>query len=79
VGSHVPRPMELKPAFLRKPIWIPHGSSFLTGSSRNDHSQRRGLLRQMQMGTQGRDLILQEYQTKLGLRNTPLVGKDPSW
>jgi hypothetical protein len=33
----------------------------------------------MQMGTQGRDLILQEYQTKLGLRNTPLVGKDPSW
>jgi hypothetical protein len=79
VGPHVPRPTELKPAFLWKLIWTPHGSRFLIGSPINDHSQRRGLLRQTQMGTQDWDLILRKYQTKLGLCNTPPAGKDPSW
>jgi hypothetical protein len=63
--------MELKPAFLQKPFWVPHGPRLLAGLSMSDQGQRWGLLRQTQMETWGRDLILWKYQTKSGLRNTP--------
>jgi hypothetical protein len=53
----------------------PHGSRLPTGLSRSDQGQGRGLLRQMQMESRGRDLILQKYQTKSGLRNTPQLGR----
>jgi hypothetical protein len=50
-GPRVPRSMELKLAFLRKPFWIPHGYRLPTGTRGSGHSQRRGLPCQMQMGT----------------------------
>jgi hypothetical protein len=77
-GSHAPRSMELKHAFLRKPFWIPHGSRLPIGTCRDGHNQRRGLPCQMQMGTQGRDLAPRQVPNQEGLRNSPLAGKDPS-
>jgi hypothetical protein len=77
-GPRVPRSMELKLAFLRKPFWIPHGSRLSTGTRGSGHSQRRGLPCQMQMGTQGRDLALRQVPNQEGLHNSPPVGKDPS-
>jgi hypothetical protein len=77
-GPRVPQSTELKLAFLRKPFWIPHGSRLLTGTCRDGHSQRRGLLCQMQMGTQGRDLALRQVPNQEGLCNSPPAGKDPS-
>jgi hypothetical protein len=76
-GPRVPRSTELKHAFLRKPFWIPHGSRLPTGTFGSGHSQRRGLLCQMQMGTQGRDLALWRVPNQEGLCNSPPAGKDP--
>jgi hypothetical protein len=77
-GPRVPRSTELKLAFLRRPFWIPHESRLPKGTCRDGHSQRRGLLCQMQMGTQGRDLALRQVPNQEGLRNSPPTGKDPS-
>jgi hypothetical protein len=77
-GPRAPRSTKLKLAFLRKPFLIPHGSRLPTGTCRNGHSQRRGLLCQMQMGTQGRDLALRQVPNQEGLRNSPPAGKDSS-
>jgi hypothetical protein len=77
-GPRVPRSMELKLAFLRKPFWIPHGSRLPIGTCGSGHSQRRGLPCQMQMGTQGRDLALRRVPNQEGLHNSPPAGKDPS-
>jgi hypothetical protein len=77
-GPRVPRSTELELAFLRKPLWIPHGSRLPTGTCRDGHNQRRGLSCQMQMGTQGRDLALRQVPNQEGLRNSPPAGKDPS-
>jgi hypothetical protein len=74
-GPRVPRSMELKLAFLRKPFWIPHGSRLPTGTCRDGHNQRRGLPCQMQMGTQGRDLALRQVPTKKGSTTLPLLGR----
>jgi hypothetical protein len=77
-GPHVPRPTELKHAFLRRPFQTPHGSELQTGICRSDHSQRRGLPCQMQTGTLGRDLAPRQVPYQGGLRNSPSAGKDPS-
>jgi hypothetical protein len=77
-GSRAPRSIELKPAFLRKPFWIPHGSRLPIGTYRSGHNKRQGLPCQMQMGTRGRDLALRQVANQEGLHNSPLAGKDPS-
>jgi hypothetical protein len=77
-GSRAPRSTELKHAFLQKPFWIPHGSRLPIGTCRDGYNQRRGLLCQMQMGTQGRDLALRQVPNQEGLRNSPPAGKDSS-
>jgi hypothetical protein len=77
-GPRVPRSMELKRAFLRRPFRIPHGSGLQIGTCRSDHSQRRGLSCQMQMGTLGRDLAPRQVPYQGGLHNSPPAGKDPS-
>jgi hypothetical protein len=77
-GPHALQSTELKHAFLRKPFWIPSRSRQPTGTRRSNHNQRQGLLCQMQVGTQGRDLALRQVPNQEGLRNSPLAGKDPS-
>jgi hypothetical protein len=77
-GPRVPRSTELKHAFLRRPFRIPHGSGLQTGTCKSGHSQRRGLLCQMQTGTLGRGLASRQEPYQEGLRNSPPAGKDPS-
>jgi hypothetical protein len=77
-GPRVPRSMELKHAFLRRPFRIFHRSGLQTGTCRSGHSQRRGLPCHMQMGTMGRDLAPRQVPYQEGLCNSPPAGKDPS-
>jgi hypothetical protein len=77
-GPHVPRSMELKHGFLRRPFQIPHGSRLQTDTCKSGHSQRRGLPCQMQAGTLGRGLAPWQVPCQGGLRNSPPAGKDPS-
>jgi hypothetical protein len=78
VGPRVPRSTELKHAFPPEAHPDPHGSELQTGICRSDHSQRRGLPCQIQMGTLGRGLAPRQIPYQEGLHNSPPAGKDPS-
>jgi hypothetical protein len=77
-GPRVPRSTELKHAFPPGALPDPHGSELQTGIYKSDHSQRRGLPRQIHMGTLGRGLAPRQMPYQEGLHNSPPAGKDPS-